>query len=106
MTTNAADEETFVLSDEVLDHINSFFPPPDGHHEKTLQACQATQALINVIGILLCEIYCTDCWELTTKVVESSFVQMLKDLPVVRADMGAEQRVVCLQCRRITDSRL
>jgi hypothetical protein len=36
MTTNAADEETFVLSDEVLDHINSFFPPPDGHHEKTL----------------------------------------------------------------------
>jgi hypothetical protein len=106
MTTNAADEETFVLSDEVLDHINSFFPSVDSHHEKTNQACRAMQALINVISVLLCEIDCADCWELTTKAVESSFVQMLKDAPVVRADVEAEQRVVCLHCHRITGSRL
>jgi hypothetical protein len=106
MTTNPADEETFILSDEVLDHINSFFPPPDNHHEKTNQACQAMQALINVIGILLSDIYCVDCWELATKAVEGSLVQMLKDIPVVRADVGAKQRVVCLHCRRITAPRL
>jgi hypothetical protein len=65
----------------------------------------ALEALINVIGVLLSEIDCVECWELTTKVVETSFVQMLKDVPVMRADVEAEQRVVCLHCRRISGSR-
>ena len=90
MTTSATEEETFVLSDEIIGHISSFFPPPDNHHEKTNQACRALQALINVIGMVLCQIDCPDCWELTIKTVESRFAQMLTDLPAVRAEAEAE----------------
>lgn len=92
MTTSATEEETFVLSDEIIGHISSFFPPPDNHHEKTNQACRALQALINVIGMVLCQIDCPDCWELTIKTVESRFAQMLTDLPAVRAEAEAQQR--------------
>jgi hypothetical protein len=92
MTSSAVEEETFILSDEIIDHIDSFFPPPDNHHEKTNQACRALQALINVIGMVLCEIDCPDCWELTKDAVESSFAQMLRDLPAVRAETEAQQR--------------
>lgn len=92
MTTSAADDTIFVLSDEIIDHINSFFPPSDNHHEKTTQACRVLQALINVIGMVLCEMDCPDCWELTIKAAESSFAQMLTDLPAVRAEAEAEQR--------------
>jgi hypothetical protein len=92
MTTDAADEATFILSDEIIDHISSFFPRPDNHSEKTGQTCKVLQALINVIGLILCEIDCPDCWELTMKAVESSFARMLSDLPTVRAEAEAEQR--------------
>lgn len=92
MTTGAADEAIFILSDEIINHINSFFPSSGNHHDKTEQACKVLQALINVIGMILCEIDCADCWKLTMKAVESSFVQMLTDLPAVRAEAEAEQR--------------
>jgi hypothetical protein len=91
MTISAADEAIFVLSDEIIDHINSFFPPSDNHHEKTKHACRVLQALINVIAMVLCEIECHDCWEPTIKAVESSFAQMLTDLPTVRAEAEAKQ---------------
>ena len=91
MTTSAAEEETFILSDEIIDHINSFFPPPDSHHEKTNQACRALQALINVIGMLACQIDCPDCRELTLRAVQSSFAQMLTDVPAVRAEAGERE---------------
>jgi len=94
--TTRADEETFVLSDEIIDHIDSFFPSTDNCHEKASQACRALQALINVIGILLCEIDCADCWELAIKAIETRFAQMLKDLPAVRADVETEQRAGCI----------
>src|SRR5260370_42320003 len=90
--TTRADEETFVLSDEIIDHINSFFPSTDNCREKASQACRALQALINVIGILLCEIDCADCWELAIEAIETSFAPMLKDPPGVRANVAAEQR--------------
>ena len=67
--TTRADEETFVLSDEIIDLIDSFFPSTDNCHEKASKACRALQALINVIGILLCEIDCADCWELAIKAI-------------------------------------
>src|SRR5258706_16274206 len=92
MTISAADERLFILSDEIIAHIYSFFPPPNDHHEKVSQACAALQALINVIGVVLCEIDCANCWELTLKAVESSFAQMLKDAPAVRAEFEAEHR--------------
>ncbi len=92
MTISAADERLFILSDEIIAHIYSFFPPPSDHHEKTNQACAALQALINVIGVILCEIDCADCRELTTKAIESSFARMLKDAPVLRAELDAEHR--------------
>src|SRR5258708_27217508 len=90
MTISAADERTFILSDEIIAHIYSFFPPPNDHHEKTVQACAALQALINVIGVVLCEIDCANCRELTLKAVESSFAQMLENAPVLRAEVEAE----------------
>ncbi len=77
MTTSAAEEESFILSDEIIDHISSFFPPPDNHQEKTNQVCRALQALINVISMVLCQIDCPDCWELTINAVESSFAEMM-----------------------------
>jgi hypothetical protein len=80
MTSSAAEEETFILSDEIIDLISNFFPPPDNHHEKTNQACRALQAVINVNGMVLCQIECPDCRELTMKAVESSFAQMLAGL--------------------------
>jgi hypothetical protein len=92
MTTSAADEKTFILSDEIVDHIYSFFPPSNDHIEKTNQAWAALQALINVIGTLLYETDCPDCWELSIKAVERSFAQMLKDVPAVRAELEVEQR--------------
>jgi hypothetical protein len=92
MTISAADERLFILSDEIIAHIYSFFPPPSDHHEKTNQACAALQALINVIGVVLCEMDCADCRELTIKAVESSFARMLKDAPVLRAELDAEHR--------------
>ena len=92
MTISAADERTFILSDEIIAHIYSFFPPPNDHNEKTNQACAALQALINVIGVVLCEIDCADCWELTLKAVESSFAQMLENAPALRAEFEAEHR--------------
>jgi hypothetical protein len=45
---------------------------------------------------LLCEIDCADCWELAIDAIETSFAQMLKDLPAVRADVEAEQRAGCI----------
>jgi hypothetical protein len=92
MTISAADERLFILSDEIMAHIYSFFPPPNDHHEKTNQTCAALQALINVIGIVLCEIDCANCWELSIKAIESSFARMLKDAPVLRAELNAERR--------------
>jgi hypothetical protein len=72
MNTDAADDATFILSDEIIDHVNSLFPPTDNHSEKTRQTCNVLQALINAIGLVLYEIDCPDCWELTMKAVESS----------------------------------
>ena len=92
MTISAADERTFILSDEIIARIYSFFPPPNGHNEKTNQACAALQALINVIGVVLCEIDCANCWELALKDVENSFARMLNDAPAVRAEFEAEHR--------------
>jgi hypothetical protein len=57
----SADEKVFVLSDEIVDHIKSFFLPTDNSHDKTNQACTALRVLINVIDILMCEIECHDC---------------------------------------------
>src|SRR5258708_39167988 len=90
MTISAPEERTFILSGETIARIYSFFPPPNGHNEKTNQACAALQALINVIGVVLCEMDCADCRELTIKAVESSFARMLKDAPVLRAELDAE----------------
>ena len=92
MTISAPEERTFILSDEIIAHIDRFFPAPNGHNEKTNQACATLQALINVIGMVLCEINCADCWELTLKAVESSFSQMLADAPALRAEVEAEHR--------------
>lgn len=92
MTTSATEEEIFILSDEIVDHISTFFPPSDSHDEKANQTCGALQALINVIGTVLCQLDCPDCWELATKAIESSFAQMLADLPAIRAEAEAQQR--------------
>jgi hypothetical protein len=92
MTSSAPDEEIFILSDEIIDHIASFFPPPNDHIEKTSQAWAALKALINVIGTVLYELDCHDCWAFTTNVLERSFAQMLKDVPAVRAELEREQR--------------
>jgi hypothetical protein len=92
MSISEADERTFILSDEIIAHIDRFFPAPNDHNEKTNQACAALQALINVIGVVLCEINCADCWELTLKAVERSFSQMLTDAPALRAEVEAEHR--------------
>jgi hypothetical protein len=92
MSISEADERTFILSDEIIAHIDRFFPAPNGHNEKTNQACATLQALINVIGMVLCEMDCADCWELTLKAVESSFSQMLADAPALRAEVEAEHR--------------
>jgi hypothetical protein len=86
--TILADEEIFVLSDEIIDHIHSFFPRSDSHHHKTIQAWMALQALINVIGIMLCE---KDS-EFTTKAVTGSFAQMLKDIRAIKAEIEAERK--------------
>jgi hypothetical protein len=86
--TIRADEEIFVLSDEIIDHISSFFARSDSHHHKTMQACMALQALINVIGMMLCEIDS----EFTTKAVAGSFVQMLKDIRAIKADIESERK--------------
>jgi hypothetical protein len=59
MSISAADEKMFVLGEEIIDHINSFFPPADSIHEKTIHACAALRALINVIGIVLGETHDT-----------------------------------------------
>src|SRR5262249_781907 len=91
MTITAAEEEVFVLSDEIIDRINGFFSRPDGHHDEMNQVSAALQALINVMGILLCEIDCPDCGEFTIKVVQSSFAKLLDDLPTIRAEVGEEQ---------------
>ena len=82
-----ADEETFVLSDEIIDRIYGFFPKPDNDHDRTIQACAALQALINVIGILLCEVSS----EFAIKAVVSSFAKMLKDLPDIITDDEREK---------------
>ena|SRR5215831_2405689 len=92
MTISAAEEKIFILSDEIIDRIHRFFPPPNDHNERTDQACAALQALINVIGMVLCEMDCPSCWEITTKAIESSFAQMLKDVPSVRGEVEGEQR--------------
>jgi|SRR5215813_11182016 len=92
MTITAADEKAFVLSDEIIDHINGFFARPDGHHDTMNQAGTALQALVNVIGMVLCEIDCPDREEFTIKALESSFARMLGDLPAIRADVEGEQR--------------
>ena len=86
-----ADERIFTLSDEIIAHVYSFFPPPTDHNEKADQACAALQALINVISVVLCEIDCHNCWELTLKAIETSFVQLLKDASAIRAEVEAEQ---------------
>jgi hypothetical protein len=89
--TMQADEKIFVLSDDIIDRIYTFFPAPSDHNEKTQQACAALQALINVIAMVLIEIECPRCWEITTNGVESSFVQMLKDVPDARSEVHGEQ---------------
>src|SRR5262245_35164873 len=91
MTISAADEKIFILSDEMIDRIHCFFPPPNDHDERTNQACAALQALINVIGMVLCEMDCPNCWEIMTKAVEISFARMLKDVPAARAEVEGEQ---------------
>ena len=91
MTINEGDEKTFIISDVIIDRIYSFFPPPNDHNERANQACAALQALINVIGMVLCEIDCPNCWEITKTAVESSFARMLKDVPAVRAEVEGEQ---------------
>ncbi len=93
MATTTADEATFILSDEIIDHINSFFPPPDNHNEKANHTCTVLRALINVIGMVLCEIDCRDCRELTIKAAESGFAQTIADLPAIRAEAEVEQRM-------------
>jgi hypothetical protein len=93
MTISTADESTFILSDEIIAHISSFFPPPTGHNEKVNRARAALQALINVIGVILCEMDCTNCRELTLEAVGSSFARMLKDAPALRAAIEADQRM-------------
>ncbi len=40
MTISAADERTFILSDEIIAHIYSFFPPPNDHYEKPSKLVQ------------------------------------------------------------------
>jgi hypothetical protein len=92
MTTSTADERLFILSDQIIAHIDRFFPPPNDHCDKAGQACAALQALLNVIGVVLCEIDCADCRELTLKAVESSFARTLKDAAALRAEFEAEQR--------------
>jgi hypothetical protein len=69
---SAADEETFILSDEIIDHVYRFFPPLNVHHGQTQQACAALQAFTKVIGMVLCKIDCP--WSLGNyeKAVESS----------------------------------
>jgi hypothetical protein len=88
--TMQADEKVFVLSDDIIDRIYNFFPASGDHNEKTEQACAALQALINVIAMVLIEIECPRCWEITKNGLESSFVQMLKDVPDVRAEVHGE----------------
>ena len=92
MTISVADEMTFILSDEIAGLIYSFFPPPNDHNEKANQACMALEALINVIGVVLCEIDCSNCWELTLMAVENAFFRVLEDAPALRAEIKAEQR--------------
>jgi len=87
MAKRTSDEETFVLGDEIIDHIDGFFLQSDSYHDRTIQSCIALQALINVIGIMLCEIDS----EFTTNAVEGSFVRMLKDLPVIKMEVDTEQ---------------
>ncbi len=62
VTISAADEKVFILSDEIINHIYGFFPAPNGHNERTKQACAALQAIINVIGMVLYEIDCLIAW--------------------------------------------
>src|SRR5258705_13348884 len=50
-------------------HMDRFFPSPNGHNDKTNQACAALQALINVIAVVLCEVDCADSWPLTLQAV-------------------------------------
>jgi hypothetical protein len=88
--TTPADEKIFILSDDIIDRIYSFFAAPGDHNEKTQQACAALQALINVIGMVLVEIECPHCLKIMTNGVQSSFVQMLKDVPDVRAEVHGE----------------
>ena len=86
--TIRADEKIFALSDEIIDHIDSFFPRSDSHHNRMVQACMALQALINVIGILLCTIDS----ESTIKAVEGSFAKMLEDLPELQSEVEEDQK--------------
>ena len=92
MSISVADQKTFTLSDEIIAQIDSFFPPPNDHNEKTHQARAALQSLVNAIGVVLCEIDCTNCWQLTLKAVERSFAQMLDEAPALRAEIEAEHR--------------
>ncbi len=92
MTISPTDERTFILSDEIIAYVYGFFPPPNDHHEKAGQACAALQALINVIGVVLCEIDCANCRALTLKAVENSFARMQNDAPALRAEFEAEHR--------------
>jgi hypothetical protein len=85
----AADEQIFILTDQIIDHIYSFFPPSNDHDEKTGQACAALRALITVIGVVVSEM---DCWDSTTIALERSFAQMLKEVPSIRAELEREQR--------------
>jgi hypothetical protein len=85
----AADARIFMLRDQIIDHIYSFFPPSNDHDEKTSQACATLRALITAIGAVLSEM---DCWESTTKALETNFGQMLKEVPTVRAELEGEQR--------------
>jgi hypothetical protein len=91
--TIPAEEEIFVLSDEIIDQIYSYFPRSDSQHDRTIQACMALQALINVISIMLCEIDS----EFAIKAVIDSFTEMLKDLPAIRAEVEHEQKAQSIQ---------
>ena len=76
-----SDEKIFILGDEIIAHIYSSFPSPDNHNERVDLACAALRALINVIGVVLCEIDCRKCWELMLGALQRSFVQLVKDAP-------------------------
>jgi hypothetical protein len=93
MRIDPAEEEIFILSDEIIDHIRMFLLRPDNHDEKAIQSRIVLRAVIHVVGIMLSEIDCPHCWESTIKAAERSFAEMLRELPAIRDEGDSEQSV-------------